>query len=1178
MKHAIARLKNLHRELPLLRNGRPAASLVVPPDDNEAAVAAGMMVELVARQTKVELPIYTPEEFRQAAKARRRHVITAGNFVNNEVLVPPYILGRHYVDLRYPGADGYVLRTIHNPEGTGINYLIIGGSTAEGVRRASEALCEMLFALGDRLVLVPTLAVQTNSLDLPEPTAEYIEQRLAQLALLLGEEEFGQALESVVVSAAQNLDLTGDHRWARLFVRACRACNEFALAHASPWTSAHNAAHRWLWKLIVIWDNIEELAAFTDANRLAITRCLYAAAQAVAAAWAERLAEAAPCPSAEELHAAATLYEAARYFGTYYNLPEAKAWRAAALPCLDCAAGLVLNEGSAARYAAAADLAALMSLRVALDARGELPPLENQGFVRRVVLLTDNLNNFAPYGACAAEAPQPGASLRASAWRAGDGRALWPVRDDHRFRPGSFYSAVEPQRPEHWLRLAFVPVPEAILRRHGAGARAPLPPPQRSFDKLAFRSGYGDWDEYLLLSGAAYGPGAHRDVQAIVRLSVEGQVFIADAGRAGREVGDHSALLVVRDGQSAPPPPFAWLEATLSDRYLRAAVSVLPEYNGVNWRRVVLHLPALGFVVADCAEAVLSAGFNLIARFRLLGAPAVYTRRLVVEREGVQVSLRGVSDCQWSVRSDPNTFDGAPALEPSSPERKETVVDQHLEVSLVAGERVMVASLINFLGPRLPVAMAAEHLSDLTLSILPLERRAMIFSLDMDQLREMGIDTDARAFVLWDRLILLGAQRYAHEDITVTSDEPFCLILDPSAEDAVFEALNDTTLTFRSFSARAQFNVKAGKRARANLPVPVAEIEALHDRLIARRGMRAVRRHVAPRPACEAQPERRTELPAPARACALDAEQQRVAVACEGRALLFSAELAQAASLPLDHRPTGLCLLPQGIALACADGAVRLWQPPAESSVTLLAGIRPPQARAFVHACDINGDGEPELVIAAGTHVRATDARGTVLWSRHAHGGGILALACTDHFGRPVIACSTEDGAVLILNSEGEVLWREEELGPAHRLFWLPRARGALLLVGGEGGRLAALRMGPRLRARQRWQADLGDRVTAIAGSGNLVAACARSCWAGLFTAAGEELWRRSLGAPLTATALVGQRAVFGSAAGDVFWVSPEGVAEARGTLSGAVHAVGQTANALLAVAENELARFALPC
>lgn len=82
---------------------------------------------------------------------RSRPLILLGNLNNNRAILPLYANYYCTTDAAYPGGDGYDLRTIVNPYGTGSNVILAGGSSAAGVQRAVGRLCDHIRTADGRI-------------------------------------------------------------------------------------------------------------------------------------------------------------------------------------------------------------------------------------------------------------------------------------------------------------------------------------------------------------------------------------------------------------------------------------------------------------------------------------------------------------------------------------------------------------------------------------------------------------------------------------------------------------------------------------------------------------------------------------------------------------------------------------------------------------------------------------------------------------------------------------------------------------------------------------------------------------------------------------------------------------------------------------------------------------------
>ena len=193
------------------------------------------------------------------------------------------IYNRYYtlLDLRYPGPNGYVVRTCHNPFGGGHSAIYVGGSDDSGVSQAADKLIEVLNAAGGT-------------------QGELSVGRLMEIKLRDGVEVPTDLREFEIWEASAGYGSTGYFGWNSISKRMAMyymTGDEFqareALRLAFPDDQAkaeisdidgeriedkddplkgpyHYNAHM----VTMFWDLIEESPAFTDEERLAVTNGL----------------------------------------------------------------------------------------------------------------------------------------------------------------------------------------------------------------------------------------------------------------------------------------------------------------------------------------------------------------------------------------------------------------------------------------------------------------------------------------------------------------------------------------------------------------------------------------------------------------------------------------------------------------------------------------------------------------------------------------------------------------------------------------------------------------------------------------------------------------------------------------------------------------------------------------
>ena len=142
-----------------------------------------------------------------------------------------------------------------------------------------------------------------------------------------------------------------------------------------------------------------------------------------------------------------------------------------------------------------------------------------------------------------------------------------------------------------------------------------------AFDKLAFRTGWGDRDHYLLLEGVGGQrvSHSHNEVNGIVRLNHRERMWVVSNGygrRAGltnvsdsfstrvRGPEDHNMLVLTRGDFVRDLPCAAELLEHGQQRDVAWATSALWDYGGVHWLRSLVLLADIFLLVVDRVRVV----------------------------------------------------------------------------------------------------------------------------------------------------------------------------------------------------------------------------------------------------------------------------------------------------------------------------------------------------------------------------------------------------------------------------------------------------------------------------------------------------------------------------------------------------------------------------------------------
>ncbi|HPG65751.1 MAG TPA: VCBS repeat-containing protein [Candidatus Hydrogenedentes bacterium] len=137
----ITELKPLCIDTELVNAGQ-ATALIIVSASGRYDVPAHALAGAIEAATGVRLPIVT-DDAPEAAVPVAGNRIALGNRSTNAFISKLYDLYYTLLDLRYPGPNGHVVRTLHNPFGNGHNVVFLGGSDDAGVADAAAILADI---------------------------------------------------------------------------------------------------------------------------------------------------------------------------------------------------------------------------------------------------------------------------------------------------------------------------------------------------------------------------------------------------------------------------------------------------------------------------------------------------------------------------------------------------------------------------------------------------------------------------------------------------------------------------------------------------------------------------------------------------------------------------------------------------------------------------------------------------------------------------------------------------------------------------------------------------------------------------------------------------------------------------------------------------------------------------
>jgi len=269
-------LKDLHLDIALVEASKSNVAIVAPASDVYQNAAAAVQKE-IERLSGVKVPIVS-DDSPEAAVPMTGNLIVLGNRSTNRTIRALYDLYYCLADLKYPGLEGYTIRSLHNPFGNGKSIVTVGASDDIGVQEGASALVGILskgaFAAGELSIGWTMETKLGKGLKPPTDIKEFETWEASR-----GYGSVGYFGWTSISKRMAMYYMTGDEFSAREVVRLSFP-DEQALKDIEEIDGErienkqdplagfyHYNAHM----AILFWDLIEESPAFTDEERLKIT-------------------------------------------------------------------------------------------------------------------------------------------------------------------------------------------------------------------------------------------------------------------------------------------------------------------------------------------------------------------------------------------------------------------------------------------------------------------------------------------------------------------------------------------------------------------------------------------------------------------------------------------------------------------------------------------------------------------------------------------------------------------------------------------------------------------------------------------------------------------------------------------------------------------------------------------
>ena len=1179
----IEQLKDLHLDTDL------ATATLVAPDDPDWAAAAERLAQVLRDATGGAVPVADGSQVSLDGLGKG-NLVVLGSCHTNPVLMALYRRQYAFVDDWYPGGDGYVLRTVHNPGNRGHNVLLVGASAPEGAAVAIDRLEELLSQRGPVLPHTNLSSSAAHQALLPSFDVDAFRGRTE--AAFLGNAGRGPIEQGITLGLAHHL--TGDGDCARMFRDVLFHYEDLVRdRYAGEWCFEHMLfIYAWTWRLFYVWDLIEESEAFTHAERLRLTNLLWGLTRYVAGL--RYFAGEAPPKEIRQNHwtfAALSMSFSAEYFRTYYGIDAFGRELGICQRIFDGQADCYKpnDDGGGGGYCWL-----VPEHQMVYDLRRDDARFPKGGCLRQLadyaLLITDNLGSTVNFGDCGSygrrRAASPGicATLTKAAAFYGAGEYLWAL-EWMGGRPGlqGYYRDLPRREPRLATGICVAPLTGPL---HGwvegnapGGANIPA---ERAFDKLALREGFGEEDLYLLLDGTSTFAHGHDDGNSIERLTWKGRMWLAETDYIWRRPRFHSMVVSICDGESREPPALTsldWAEDLGPVAFTRTS---LVAYNGTDWTRDLIWARGRFLLAVDSINLREEADYDLRCLWRVIGDAGLEGGALTVSQRGVYFRIAGAGDgTHIRLEAEGERVAGqdpyASYEYAGGPTR--VLVQQHTRSGrtgevvryfnlLVAGTQDEVAGCriwrvaANAVAARAGGATCLTGVAPQAVAIGPVRAEAGAFLLSGDTIALVnGTACEAGAVRLaadWPVHVCLrlseGAGRIAaarEVRLEIGGLEGLTIDGEPAVGLAVLEP-GDHELSFAPTVSEAVERAASAAAYEAPAPAPKVRVPA------------PAPAHL-PAPAWEVRMEGAVScLDGSGGTVAVGTRPGEItAVDANGQVLWRRDSGAEVRTVRVTDLVAG------GVLAGGRDCALSLYDGRGEPvwRREFAESHHRPQCVNDVRVADLDGAGAPRVVVATdGWLVWALSAEGEEVWQRQIehHAARSLVIGDVDGDGRREILVGTEYYNANLLEADGRIRWTVRA-GPGFNAL-------ALVDVDGDGVRESVygsldgnVYVVDSRSGATRWTANLGDEVRfcvpvpgaegtdLVAGSdsGNL---CRLS-------PSGERLWRLDLDAPVTglvAMDLRGEmRLAAATAAGRVVVMTPEGEMRAAAEQGAPVTALG---------------------
>ena len=543
------------------------------------------------------------------ATPETHNIVALGNVNNNRLIARLYFNNYAYENSLRPGGDGYSIRTVYDPypwHGKG-DVVVLGISDGAGAAGAAARLIERIERGNTRAGVDYTLEVSTAP-------------ALSDAQLKALEAEQTPSFRVFLTSAARYLE-TGHEPYARHAIATLHRIVDLygkEPDHDCDWPEETSSA-----EILATWDAFEECPLLADGERhqftLAMLRFMRTLVRHVSGY--SRVGTDDLVTWNHTTFPLLGLYFGSRYFHDYYGLTEATGHLEKARACL-------LAQARSWKPQEDADGYLTITMRHTIQyclAEWNLEFFESgrmRQYADYVIGICDSAGLPSGFGdsGIGRSPTLVQAALPVAFWWYRDPGYLWVLQHVSGGEwPNPFHRDVAPKRPDRLTGIQVFPLDAQLYEytRRRPVYNEPLSPPnvplEAAVDKIAFREGWDRDAQYMLLDGYSRGKHLHYDGGAIIELVDRGQRWLIDHDYLTRNTTEHNMLSVIRDGRSTQLVPSCAGLVCQSDVGPRIGLvgTEVRDYCGVDWHRYVFWRKGDAFVVMDRMTARQDANYDL---------------------------------------------------------------------------------------------------------------------------------------------------------------------------------------------------------------------------------------------------------------------------------------------------------------------------------------------------------------------------------------------------------------------------------------------------------------------------------------------------------------------------------------------------------------------------------------